>query len=178
MRFASRITVCVFLALFPGAASAHAQDSSWGQLSITAGRVDYDLSGVGNTRGLAVRATKELTSHLGLELRGLVARPCQQFQPCEGDGPATLFVPEVQVQYRWNTGRVEPFVGAGLGMSALRSSRHTAWDPTVSFAAGTGIWLTDRLGLSGEFRLRGHEFRFTGTTTEVNAGLTWRLPAF
>ena len=178
MRFAFRIIVCFASVLCLSVGSAHAQDSSWGELSITAGRVDFDLSGVGTTSGVAVRTTRNLTSHVGLELRGLVARPCQQFQSCKDVGPATLFVPEAQLQYRWNAGRVEPFVGAGLGVSALRSSLLTTWDPTVSFTAGSSVRLTDRLALSGEFRLRGHEFRFTGTTTEVNAGLSWRLPAF
>lgn len=159
-----------------GTSSAYAQDASWRDLTVTAGRVDFDLSGVGNTSGFAVRATRDLTSHVSLELRGLFARPCQQFQSCDDEGPASLFVPEAQLQYRWNAGRFEPFVGAGLGLSALRSSLRTNWDPTVSFATGAAVRLTDRLALTGEFRLRGHEYRFTGTTTELNAGVSWRLP--
>ena len=172
--------MCLYLCTLclGGAASAHAQDVRWGELSITAGRVDYDLSGVGGTSGLAVRMTKDLTPGLGLELRGLFARPCQQFQSCKDVGPATLLIPEAQLQYRWHLGRVEPFVGAGAGVAALRSSISTDVDPTMSFSAGTGVRLTDRLALTGEFRLRGHEFRFVGTTTEVNAGLSWRLPVF
>jgi hypothetical protein len=177
MRFAIRlIGSFAFVLLVTGAASA--QDSSWGELAITAGRVDYDLSGVGSTSGFAVRARRDFTSALGLELRGLFARPCQQFQSCKEVGPATLFVPEAQLQYRWTAGRLEPFVGAGLGLSALRSSFHTELDPTVSFSAGTAVRLTDRLALNGEFRLRGHEFRFVGTSTEMNVGLSWRLPRF
>jgi hypothetical protein len=38
--------------------------------------------------------------------------------------------------------------------------------------------LTDQLALTGEFRLRGHEWKFTGTTTEISAGLAWRFPTF
>ena len=177
----SRVAVIssfVSVLLLSGVVPARAQDSSWGALSVTAGRVDYDLSGTGSAGGFAVRATKDLTPNVGLELRGLFARPCQQFQSCTEVGPATLIVPEAQLQYRWNVGPLEPFVGAGLGLSALRSSFHTDVDPTVSFSAGTGIRLTERLGLTGEFRLRGHEFRFVGTSTEVNAGLSWRLPSF
>lgn len=93
-------------------------------------------------------------------------------------GPATLFVPEAQLQYRWTAGWLEPFVGAGLGLSALRSSFHTEVDPTVSFSVGTAVRLTERLALNGEFRLRGHEFRFVGSSSEVNAGISWRLPRF
>jgi hypothetical protein len=181
MRFGVRVFGSfAFMLLLTGVASARAQGSSWGELSVTAGRVDYDLSGTGHASGIAIRATRDLTPHVGLELRGLFARPCQQFQSCKDVGPATLFVPEAQLQYRWNAGRLQPFVGAGLGLSALRSSfyKATDWDPTVSFSAGTGVRLTDRVALTGEFRLRGHEFRFVGTSTEVNAGLSWRLPGF
>ena len=159
-----------------GAATVHAQDSSWRDVSLTVGRVDYDLSGVGHASGVAVRTTRDFTPHVSLELRGLFARPCQQFQSCENVGPASLLVPEAQLQYRWNTGRLAPFVGAGLGMSALKSSFDTKWDPTIAFSAGSGVRLTNRLTLTGEFRLRGHEFGFTGTSSEINAGLSWRLP--
>ena len=179
MRLAYRfVQSCVVAMMVLGATSASAQDSSWGALSVTAGRIDFDLSGTGQTNGWAVRTTRDFTPHVSLELRGLFARPCQQFQDCKGEGPATLFVPEAQLQYRWAMGRVEPFVGAGLGMSALKSSLRTEWDPTVSFSAGTGVRVTDRLSLLGEVRLRGHEFRFTGSTAEINAGLSWRLPSF
>ncbi len=179
MRFAIRVIGSfAFVLLAGGATPARAQNSSWGELSVTAGRVDYDLSGVGSTGGLAIGTRKDLTPSLGLEIRGLFARPCQQFQSCKEVGPATLFVPEAQLQYRWSAGRLEPFVGAGLGLSALRSSFHTEVDPTVSFSAGTAVRLTERLALNGEFRLRGHEFRFAGSSTEVNAGLSWRLPSF
>jgi hypothetical protein len=35
-----------------------------------------------------------------------------------------------------------------------------------------------RLGVTGEFRLRGHEWDFTGTPAEISAGLTWRFASF
>ena len=179
MRFVTRFMASfIFVLLVSGASQAQAQSRSWGDLSITAGLVDYDLSGTGQTTGFAIRTRKDLTHSLGLELRGLFARPCQQFQSCKDVGPATLFVPEAQLQYRWNAGRLEPFVGAGLGVSALRSSVDTQWDPTVSVSVGTAVRLTERLALNSEFRLRGHEFRFVGSTTEINAGVSWRLPAF
>jgi hypothetical protein len=34
------------------------------------------------------------------------------------------------------------------------------------------------MDLTGEFRLRLHEWRAAGTTSELSAGLTWRLPSF
>ena len=178
MRFVTRFMATLIFIVVSGAGSAYAQSPAWGDLSFTTGMVDYDLSGTGQTTGFAIRARRDLTHSIGLELRGLFARPCQQFQSCKEVGPATLFVPEAQLQYRWIAGRLEPFVGAGLGISALRSSIDTRWDPTVSFSVGTAVRLTDRVALNGEFRMRGHEFRFVGSTTEINAGLSWRMPAF
>jgi len=155
----------------------NAQDS-WSALSVSAGYMDFDLSGTGQTTGVAIRATRSLTPNIVLEVGSTFARPCQQFQDCKGVGPATLFAPEAQLEYHWALGRVEPYVGGGIGASALRSSFHTDWEPTVSFGAGTGVRLSDQLALTGEFRVRGHHWRFVGTTTEVSAGLAWRLPTF
>jgi hypothetical protein len=73
---------------------------------------------------------------------------------------------------------VSPYVGGGIGLARTKSELRTEWDPTFSAAVGTGVYLTERLGVTGEFRLRGHETRFTGTTSEISAGLVWRLPSF
>jgi hypothetical protein len=160
-----------FVIVITGVSAAHAQ-SAWGDLAVSAARIDYDLSGTGSAAGLAVRTTRDLTSNLRLEFGGLFAKPEQQF------GPSTLFIPEAQLQYRWDTGRVFPYVGGGIGAALVKSDFFTNWDPTLSVAAGTGVRLTDRLGVTGEFRLRGHEWDFVGTTTEVSVGLAWRLPSF
>ena len=167
---------CVTAVLLAGATSAQAQES-W-TLNVSASYLDFDLSGTGQTGGLAVRATRPLSSSVVLEIGSTFARPCQQFQDCKATGPATLFAPEAQLQYHWGLGRFEPYVGAGLGASALRSSLRTDWEPTMSVGVGTAVRVTDQLALTGEFRLRGHEWRFVGTTTEIAAGLSWRLPRF
>ena len=166
------IAVLVFALATAGVSRAEAQTSSWGDLSVSAARIDFDLSGVGTAAGLAVRATRDLSSSVSLEAGGLFAKPDQQF------GPSTLFLPEALLRYRWQAGRFSPYVGGGVGAALVTSSFDSDWDPTVAMAAGTGVRLTDRLGVNGEFRLRGHEWRFTGTTAEISAGLTWRLPAF
>jgi len=172
MRFGDRVALSFVFALVAGGVStAHAQDSSW-DLAVSAARIDYDLTGTGSAAGLAVRTTRELTPNISIELRGLYAKPEQQF------GPSTQFVPEAQLQYRWNTGRLSPYVGGGVGVAMAKSDFRTDWDPTLSVAVGTGIRLTEGLALTGEFRLRGHEWRFVGTTAEFSAGLAWRLPSF
>ncbi len=172
MRFGFHVMFSFVFATIAGVSIAHAQEPSWGDLTISAARIDYDLSGTGSVPGLAVRTTRDLTSNVSLEFGGIFAKPNQQF------GPSTLFMPEAQARYRWNAGRFTPYVGGGAGTALVKSSFHTDWDPTLSVASGTGVRLTDRLGVTGEFRLRMHEWRFTGTTTELSAGLAWRLPSF
>jgi hypothetical protein len=129
-----------------------------------------------------VRATRHLSPHVDLELRGLYSRYCgdQFLGKCvEGlRGTTSLFIPEAQLQYRWNVGRVSPYVGGGIGSARVQSAFHTDWDPTFSAAVGSAVYLSDRLGITGEFRLRGHEARFAGTTSEVSAGVVWRLRSF
>lgn len=173
MQSADRVMLSFVLALAAaGVSTAHAQTPSWGDVTVSAARIDYDLSGTGNAVGLAVRTTRELTPRVALEFGGIFAKPHQQF------GPSTLFMPEAHLRYNWNVGRVAPYVGGGLGTALVKSSFHTDWDPTYSVASGAGVRLTDRLGATGEFRLRVHEWRGTGTTSELSAGLTWRLPSF
>lgn len=170
----------VLLVSITAASPAQAQNRSWGELAVSAAAIDYDLSGTGRTTGLAVRLTRDLTDHLVVEGRGLFARPTQQ------SGPSTLFVPEGQLQYQWRLGRFAPFAGGGVGAamvhSNFRSDYSTDWDLTMSVAGGTGVRLTEQLGLIGELRVRGIEWDFPGnfpaSTAEWSLGLAWRLPAF
>lgn len=168
-----RLAVASFVVAVASApASLRAQEPSRWDVGVAASIVNYDLSGVGTTPGLVVRASRDLTPHVVLETRGLFAWPDQQ------SGPSTFLAPEVQLQYRWNIARFSPYVGAGGGFAMNRSPFRTDWDPTISFAAGTGMRLTEGVGLTGEFRLRGVETRFTGTTAEWSVGMAWRLPSF
>ncbi len=174
MSFEKRVLLSFVIAIGVTCASpAHAQESGWGDFSISGARIDYDLSGTGTAAGLAVRTTRDLTSNVRLELGGVFSRLEQQFV-----GPSTVFMPEAQLQYRWNVGRVSPYVGGGIGTARVKSDFRTDWDTTLSVAVGTGVRLTERLGVTGELRIRGHELDFVGTTADISAGLTWRLPSF
>ena len=167
------LVLCFVCSLFTiGSGTAHAQDAPRADLSVSAVRLDYDLSGVGSAPGIAVRATRALSSAVSLEAGGVFAKPDQQF------GPSTLFMPEALLRYGWHAGRLSPYVGGGMGAALVTSPFHSDWDPTLVVAAGTGVRLTERLGVSGEFRLRGHEWRFVGTTAELSAGLRWSFPSF
>ena len=173
------ILSCVVAFCVSGVPAAQAQSPSWGELSVSPARIDYDLGGVGRLlgvgelNGIAIRMTRALTSNVNIELRSLFARPRHEF----GGGSGTLFMPEAQLQYHWTVGRLEPFVGAGLGTTALSSSGLTNWYPTASAAGGTAVRLTDRFAVTSEVRVHGHGWRFTGATGEFSAGVAWRLPS-
>jgi hypothetical protein len=167
-----RILAWLWLASLLAGGSASAQDYSRWNVGVAAVGVQYDLSGVGNAPGVAIRASRDLTPHLVLETRGLLAWPDQQ------SGPSTFFVPEAQLQYRWNVARFSPYVGGGGGVAMVKSPFRTEWDSTLSVSAGTGVRLSERVGITGELRLRGIEPRFTGSTAEWSLGMAWRLPSF
>ena len=154
-----------------GSVSAFAQERPW-DFGLSVARIDYDLSGTGSAAGLAGRASRHLTPNVVLEVRGLFARPEQQ------SGPATLFAPDLQVQYRWKIGRFSPYVGGGVGFAAIKNDFRTDWDATSSVAGGTAFRLTDRVDLIGELRIRGFEWDYVGSTGEFSIGLGWRLPGF
>ena len=172
MQFGRVVFAFVIALVVSNASPAAAQDQSWGDLKVSLARIDYDLSGTGSAAGLTVRTTRDLSPSVRLEFGGVFAKPEQQLV-----GTSTLFLPEAQLQYRWNMGRLAPYVGGGIGAALVKSSLVTDWDPTLSAAVGTDVRITDRLAVTGEFRLRGHEWRATGTTAELSAGLSWRLPS-
>lgn len=183
MSMGVRVVLSSIVVILFSSAPAYAQGPSWGDLNVSAGRIDFDLNGTGKAYGAAVRAKRHLTSHLALEVGGTYARYCgSQFrgecEPIQLLGTTSLFMPEAQLQYRWNLGRVSPYAGGGVG-AARRSARGLSlWEPTFTTAGGAAVYLTDRLGINGELRLRGHKKGFSGSTAEISAGLVWRLPAF
>jgi len=184
MSTGSRVVLSLLFAiLISSASAAQAQERSWGDLSVSTGRLDFDLNGTGKAYGVAVRSKRHLTSHLSLEVGGMFARYCgdQTLGKCDAiqiRGTTTLFMPEAQLQYRWNLGRVSPYVGGGVGVARRGLLDRSLWDPTFSAAVGTAVFVTDRVGITGDFRLRGHNRDFSGTTSEITAGLVVRLPGF
>src|SRR5688572_20963584 len=108
MQFGRVVVTFAVALLVSNASPAAAQDRSWGDLKVSLARVDYDLSGTGSAAGLTVRTTRDLTPSVRLEFGGVFAKPEQQLV-----GTSTLFLPEAQLQYRWNVGRLAPYVGGG-----------------------------------------------------------------
>jgi hypothetical protein len=165
------VAVLAFVAVTAIPFKASAQEAARWNFGAAASIINYDLNGVGTTPGMVFTASRELTRHVVLETRGLLAWPDETF------GRSTLFIPEAQLQYRWNIARFTPFVGGGGGFARRSSPFHSDWDTTLSVAGGTGIRLTDRVGVLGELRLRGID-DFAASTAEWSVGMTWRLPAF
>ena len=174
MRLRSSALIALALSFAsPFVSASFAQDpSSWGDFALSATAINYDLSGTGTAPAFSARITRDVTPHVVLELRGLYSRVEQQI------GPTTLFIPEAQVQYRWNVGRVSPYVGGGIGLALRRASFDDDTDPSLSASGGAHVRLTDRVGVFAEMRLRGIQWDFAGSIAEWSGGLAWRLPAF
>jgi hypothetical protein len=172
MRTLHRISFALFLTVIVGAAPAFAQTTEpETSILVGTGAVNFDLSGTGTSPGFTVRVSHTLTSNILLEGSLLFVPLEQQFED-----DATLLVPEVQLQYHWPLGRFTPFVGAGVGFARVNSEfRGAEWDPAVSFAGGTRMQINDYLGAFGEFRIRGVEWDFVGTTADIMGGLVIRL---
>lgn len=142
-------------------------------VSLSYGVSQFDLSGTGNARMLALRVERMFSRRGILEGGVVVARPGQQF----GD-TTTLVIPEVQAQLQLAVGRVAPYLGAGIGWAfdfRDEADGGTQNDVTASVAAGLRGWFTDRFGARAELRVRGFGTRFTGTAAEWTGGLALRF---
>jgi hypothetical protein len=169
-----RLQLAAVALLAAAAAPAHAQIGAPARpsLSIAGGISQFDLSGTGTAPVVTARVDYPLGRVLLAEGGVAVARPDQQF-----GSRTTLVVPEVGLQLQYPA-RVAPYLGVGVG-SALDFRRErdggTVGDPTVSGAAGVRAWVTDRLGLRGELRVRGIGRNFAGSTAEWTVGAALRF---
>jgi hypothetical protein len=150
------------------AVSASAQDiAARHTAGVTAGHVNFDLSGTGNAFGLGFRGARALTPHVAVELNAFLAWPQLQ------GGRAMLVAPEAHLQYHWRVGRFAPYAGGGIGFAhQSRDGSASATDVTLSTAGGVRAYLNDRVALLGEFRVRGFEFDFAGSTAEIIGGIS------
>lgn len=173
MRHRRRQFACLLVAgnllLMPAAAAAAQDGPAPRAISLTAGAVQFDLSGTGTAFGVAPRLTLPVTSGVAVEIGALISRIDEQ------TGNTTLIVPEVHVQHFWRTGRVRPFVGGGMGVGYRDTAFGSDADLVLSGGGGALIDVSDRLSLRAEFRLRGFEEDFVGTTAEWLGGIAWRF---
>jgi hypothetical protein len=169
-----QLAAAVLAAAAAAPAHAHAQAgaSTRPSIAVGAGVSQFDLSGTGTAPVFTARVDYPLGRVLLAEGGVAVARPDQQF----GD-TTTFVVPEVGVQIQLPR-RVAPYLGVGVGAALdFRRERDggTVSDPTFSGAAGVRAWLTERVGLRGELRVRGIGTRFTGSAAEWTGGAALRF---
>ena len=170
MTIIRRLSFALFLTAItvtPAFAQSAERETS---LLLGGGIMNYDLSGVDTKPAFTARVSHELGANFVLEGGVTFAKPEQQF------GPSTLIVPEVQLQYHFPAGRFTPYLGAGLGIARQSAEEiETDWSPAISFAGGTRVAINDRVGLFGELRVRGIEWDFAGSTTDILGGVVVRL---
>ena len=168
------VTSLAFLLSLATAEVARAQEPTRTvAVSLSYGVSQFDLSGTGDARMIALRVERMFSRRAILEGGVVVARPGQQF----GD-TTTLVIPEVQAQLQLAVGRVAPYLGAGMGVAFdFRDDAHggTQTDVSISVAGGLRGWITDRVGVRAELRVRGFGWRFWGSAAEWTGGLALRL---
>lgn len=163
----------VWLALLLQVASpAVGSDSRATEVGISGGVLQFDLSGTGNTPLFSLHVDRRVLGDWAIGANVSFARPKQQF------GSTTLFIPEGQIQYQWQLGRVHPFAGGAVGSTidfrddfdgGIRSNL------TLSGFGGARVFIKDNFGARGEFRIRGVGTNFFGSSAEYRGGLFWRL---
>lgn len=167
-RYLSSAMVITVLAGLTASSAAAQEFVSPTTITALAGPMNFDLSGTGTTPGVSVRVTQALTPHVAVEAGLLFARPTLQ------DGNrATLFTPEVHLQYHWRAGRVAPYAGGGVGFTHQSREGFGVTNLALSTAGGARYFVSDTTALVGEFRLRGIQHDFAGTTAEWLGGMSF-----
>lgn len=135
---------------------------------LVGGAFQYDLDGTGTVPFGGIRLT--LPMH-----RWVLLEPALTYAAYENDAGANipLLIPEAQVQGRWTLGRVDPFVGVGLGgVFDLREDRggKDLVVSTLSAAAGARARLGRGWSARAELRVRGVD-DFAGSAAEWTLGI-------
>jgi hypothetical protein len=160
----------VAAASLPPAATAQSEPRPSRALSISAGVFHYDLSGVAMTPMVALRADFPLGRALLIEGGFGVARP-----EAGSGGRATMLIPEAQLHFQLPLGRVLPYLGVGGGAAVAAQAGDVESAVTASAAGGFRAWLTPRVGIRAELRVRGIGSGFEGAADEWTVGFAWRL---
>ena len=147
------------------------------------GVLSYDPSDGDNFPIFSLRADTPIADYARVEVETSFSRPDVQQDadflydrslPTES---GTVFTLTIGVQFRHTLGPLEPYAGASGGLFARydddsegqRFSRNT-----FAFPMGLRLWVSDNLGIRGEFRIRrdNHEL-FTKTSHEITGGVLW-----
>jgi hypothetical protein len=134
-------------------------------LALTAGASQYDVGGTGTAPIVALRWEVRLDRALILEPG--IARSRY--------GSTTRWFPEGTVQVQV-PGRVQPFVGAGVGVSFASNASGSYRRLTLLALAGLRIYVVDRWTVRAELRYREeHPWHMPPDFADWAAGVSYRL---
>jgi hypothetical protein len=139
------------------------------QLSLMGGVAEYDLSGVETSNVWAARVAFPVEPFFIVEPAVSYIHTSQAF------GRSDLWMPEVQLQAHVILGPAAPYLGVGVGAAIEEvddvEGVEGETDFTTSVAAGVRWGVLETIGLRVEGRIRGIEYDWVGTVSELTAGV-------
>lgn len=180
--FAAAATLLIGSPLSAQTPDAGPLSESW-TISVVGEVLSYEPSDDESFPIFSVRADHSLSEYVRLEVETSLSRPDVQqdeqffYDPSLPTKSANLFTLTAGFQARYTMGRVEPYGGISAGLFARvdddsegqRFSRNT-----FSFPFGLRIWVTDHLGIRGEYRFREDNHQVvTYSNNETTVGLFW-----
>lgn len=173
------------LALMLAIGGAHATEAqeriNW-TVTPMAGVLDYEFANENFTM-FAVRADRPLSKWVRFELESSLARVEVQssggfFDPDGVVQKSSLATVTIGFQARYRTEFVEPYAGLAFGIFARRDDADVvrSSQSTIAFPVGVRVFLTDRLGLRAEVRMRKDQTAFgvrSLTNWERTVGISW-----
>ncbi len=152
-------------------------------VGLAAGVFNYEPSADQGFPIITVRADRPTSKWVRLEAVTSYTRPEVQtdsemrFDPSLPAEHTNLFTVTVGLQLRLTVGRLEPYGGISAGFFGRYdgdSAGRRFGRSTFQFPLGIRIWVTDHIGVRGEYRFDedGHEL-FTHSDSEMTAGVFW-----
>ena len=165
----------LFVALCSIAAPLAAQravpvDAPRPELSLLAGYSSYDLAGTGSAAAAGLFVDYPVLSFLRVEAGSGFIR---YSDPTSSAHRSTVF-PEVGVRAGIYFGSVQPYLGAGLGVSEPVSSGSGSSQFTLHGVGGLRFLLAPRFSVKGEMRFRSVD-PFHGSTADFMGGVALGL---
>ena len=155
---------------------------SW-TVTVAAGAFSYELADDNDFFLLAFRADRPISPWVRLEAETSYSRPEVQtdiegrFAPMLPAEHANLFTFTLGFQLKYALGPVEPYAGIAAGLFARYdddSDGRRFQSSTVSFPLGVRVWLTDHLGVRGDFRFREDSHQVQNISdSERTVGVFW-----
>ncbi len=170
--------------LFMGGASAlGAQQERHWTVTPMGGVLDWDFANE-DFAMFALRFDRPISKWVRFEVESTLARVEVQelggfFDPNGEVEKSSLGTLTIGFQARYETEYVEPYAGFSFGLFARRdddSDSVRSSQSTLGFPVGVRVFLTDKLGLRAELRLRRDQTAFgvsSNTNYEKTVGISW-----